>query len=453
MPDLALADAAYRRDLGDGLHLRWSTAAAAERLLDLYAFVFRDRADDPVDPLLTAWARDMLAGRHPLIAPDDFALVEEADGGRIVAATGLMAQRWEYAGVGFGVGRPELVASHPDYRRRGLARRVFELVHARSAARGDLAQGILGIYYFYRQFGYEYALDIAGGRIVPFGNIPALKAGETEPYALRDATPDDLPMALAHYDRDRAGALVSTPIDLDYWRHVLLVMDPASGEGWRTQMIVDAAGRTIGSLLTRRARWRDALAVIGLTVEPGVPLVAVLPPVMRALRDQAPALLSATPQPSPPHNLAFVHGRRDHPVYAALGERIAPRFAPPSSWYVRVPDLPAFLRHIAPALERRLAGSAVDSWSGVLRLDFYRGGLRLTFDSGRLTTAEDWRAEPWGEEPQAGFPPLVFFQLLFGHRSLAELRYAFPDAWADDAITPVLDALFPKQASWVVPLD
>jgi hypothetical protein len=288
---------------------------------------------------------------------------------------------------------------------------------------------------------------------VPFSNIPALTAGATEPYTLRDATPDDAPMALAHYDRDRAGALVSTPIELDYWRHVMTAMDPASGEGWRTQMIVDAAGSTVGSLLTRRARWRDALAVTGLTLEPGVPLVAVLPPVMRALRDQAPALLSPTSRPTPPHSLRFVFGRRDHSVYAALGEAIAPRFAAPYSWYVRVPDLPAFVRHVAPALERRLAGSAAAGWSGVLRLDFYRGGLRLTLDGGRLTAAEDWQAEPWGEEPQAGFPPLVFVQLLCGHRSLAELRYAFADAWADDATAPVLDALFPKQASWVVPLD
>jgi hypothetical protein len=453
MPDHTLADAAFRQDLGDGLRLRWSTAADAERLLDLYAHVFRDRADDPVDPLLTAWVREMLSGRHPLIAPEDFALVEEADGGRIVAAIGLMDQRWEYAGVGFGVGRPELVASHPDYRRRGLVRRVFDLVHARSAAHGDLAQGILGIYYYYRQFGYEYALDIGGARVVPFGNIPALKDGEAEPYALRDATPGDLPLALTHYERDRAGALVTTPITLDYWRHVLTTMDPASGEGWRTQMIVDAAGRTVGSLLTRPMLKRDSLAVTGLTVEPGVPLVAVLPPVMRALREQAPALLSPAPRPSPPHSLRFALGRREHPVYAALGEVIAPRFAAPYSWYVRVPDLPALVRHVAPALERRLAGSAAAGWSGVLRLDFYRGGLRLTLDGGRLTAADDWQAEPWGEEPQAGFPPLVFLQLLFGHRSLAELRYAFPDAWADDAITPILDALFPKQASWVMPLD
>ena len=32
------------------------------------------------------------------------------------------------------------------------------------------------------------------------------------------------------------------------------------------------------------------------------------------------------------------------------------REEPPYAWYVRVPDMPAFLRHIAPVLEARLGG-------------------------------------------------------------------------------------------------
>ena len=35
-----------------------------------------------------------------------------------------------------------------------------------------------------------------------------------------------------------------------------------------------------------------------------------------------------------------------------------------------------------------------------------------------------------GAEGDCGFPPLVFLQLLFCRKSLAELRECFPDAWA-----------------------
>ena len=65
-----------------------------------------------------------------------------------------------------------MVATRPAYRKRGLVRAVFEMAHARSAAKGELVQVITGIPYFYRQFGYEYALDLEGHRLVAAADVP-----------------------------------------------------------------------------------------------------------------------------------------------------------------------------------------------------------------------------------------------------------------------------------------
>ena len=46
------ADANYRRDLGDGLVLRWSTSADTEALVLLVSSVFRDQADAPLNAAL-----------------------------------------------------------------------------------------------------------------------------------------------------------------------------------------------------------------------------------------------------------------------------------------------------------------------------------------------------------------------------------------------------------------
>ena len=73
-----------------------------------------------------------------------------------------------------------------------------------------------------------------------------------------------------------------------------------------------------------------------------------------------------------------------------------------------------------------------------------------------MAAAENWssRAERWGPHARASFPPLVFLQLLFGHRSLAELRYALPDVRTDGEESRVLlESLFPARPSWVMPLD
>jgi GNAT superfamily N-acetyltransferase len=441
----------YRRELEDGLVLRWSTADDADRIAQLFGQVFRDRPDEPPNPSIPIWARHMMSGRHPLITPHDFALVEDTRTGAVVAATCLLAQAWEYAGIRFTIGKPEVVATDPAYRRRGLIRAVFELIHARSASRGHLAQGIGGIPYFYRQFGYEYALALGGGRGVSFGAIPSLKQGFTEPFRLRDADLTDLPQAVALYDRERAPALVSTPIEERYWAWVLNEADPRAASWWRTQMIVDGDGRAIGCVLTGHMRWAGAIRVQGLAVEQGVSLIAVLPSVLRALRVQAADLPAVRPDAPPADRISFALGR-EHPVYDIVDATMAAVTVRPYAWYVRVPDLPALIRHLAPALERRLATSAASGHSGELKLDFYRGGLSLALEQGRLVSAEEWRMPEWGKA-DAGFPPGVFLQLLFGHRSLDELRDAFPDAWAEDEPAAVLKALFPARPSFARELD
>ena len=152
----------YRRELDDGLLLRWASDDDCAGIVQLYSHVFRDAADEPPNLWIASYTRDTMSGRHPLIGPGDFAVVEERATSRIVAATCLLRATWSYAGIPFAVGRPELVASHPDYRNRGLVRALFELIHARSTARGDMLQGITGIP-FYFVFGSASAPLLAAG--------------------------------------------------------------------------------------------------------------------------------------------------------------------------------------------------------------------------------------------------------------------------------------------------
>src|SRR5262249_50705998 len=109
-----------------------------------------------------------------------------------------------------------------------------------------------------------------------------------------------------------------------------------------------------------------------------------------------------------------------------LGSPPLEMYIPNYAWYIRVPDLIAFLRRIAPALERRLAGSVLAGYSGGLRLNLFRQQIGLTFAAGRLITVAPYTPQRM-DEGDATFPDLTFLHLLFGHRSLADLRYMFAD--------------------------
>ena len=93
-----------------------------------------------------------------------------------------------------------------------------------------------------------------------------------------------------------------------------------------------------------------------------------------------------------------------------------------------------------------------DDFSNALE-ELEQAACNALIEQGRLVEAADFRAEGWQPHYNAAFPPLVFLQLLFGRRCLADLRYALPDVWADEIGRPLLEALFPARPSWVLPLD
>src|SRR5437667_150572 len=110
-----------------------------------------------------AWDRDLIEGRHPTFRPESALLVEDTRGKSIVSSMVLLSHTWTYAGVPLSVGQPEIVGTRAEFRGRGLVRAMFDVAHAWSAERGHRLLAINGIPWFYRQFGYEMALELGGG--------------------------------------------------------------------------------------------------------------------------------------------------------------------------------------------------------------------------------------------------------------------------------------------------
>lgn len=458
----SLADPTYVGDLGNGLIRRWSTPADCTKIGDLFARVYRDGPDHPLNLPAADEARVFMSEGFPLMGAGDFAVVEDQSKADrpLVACVSCWRREWSYGGIRFGVGQPENVATDLAYRNRGLVRALFAMFHARSAAQGHLVQAITGIPYFYRQFGYEYVLDLGGRRIVAADAIAAQQPEEASPYHLRLATLEDIPELVALYNRRRDASLIWQETDEAYWRyHITGWTDPAIAQRemtligmlGRLYMIVDSAGAVCGYTWLATKRWESDLAIFALELAPqvnGQIALAALLPRLRSYGEQIPPVAGNA---KPFSELRF-HLGRSHPVYDLLGQKLAPHYEAPYAWYVRVPDLPAFLGQIAAVLEARLAASSLIGHTGELKIDFYRGGLRLQFAQGKLAAVEPWQAPAYGDSADAGCPALTFLQLLFGYRSLAELRAIFPDVWANDAAVLLINTLFPAQPSTVYSL-
>jgi hypothetical protein len=441
----------YQQDLGDGLRLRWSTQADSEKIADLIGHTFRDKADEPPNTWLMAEVHNQMSGTYPITTPNDYALIEDTSkpGNPLVACSCLWRHEWVYEGVPFMVGRPEFVASDTNYRKRGLIRHIFTQLHARSTAEGHLVQAITGIPNFYRQFGYEYVLDLEVQRAVYISLISSKKEGETETCSLRDATLADIPFIEALYNELKTrNSSLYTNIPDGYWQNLL--QNPSKNDA--VKIIVDTANIPQGYAVLAASRWGSALGVHYLALKPQTNLPGLLPSLLRALKaygetvpERHPGRTGGTPFRQINFNLGS-----NHPIYDVLGPAVAVQNDVPYAWYVRVADIPTFIQHIAPVLELRIANSPIVGFSGEFTIDFYRNGLRAVFEAGKLLHTEHWDVPIYGANPSMGSPQLVFLKLLFGYRSLDELRYMFPDVWARDDTNIVVNTLFPKKPSTVL---
>ena len=459
-----LASPSYSSALGGGLIRRWSTAADTEKLAWLMGAVFRDEHDEMPNPRLMGEARLLMQPTFPYMAATDMAVVEDTGKPErpLVASIAFWRGQWSYAGIPFGMTQPEMVATDPAYRKRGLVRALFEMIHARSAAEGHLLQGITGIPYFYRQFGYDYALDLDGSRTTYFSLIPTRKGAEPEPCSLRLATSQDVEQIVALYTQRRRASLVWHEAPASRWLSVITAWDDPAvreqdvrrvGINGRYWMILNVDQAVCGYAWVATRRAGRALTVRELAFVPGVDLPRLVPALLRRLRDQGQQTPAFKPDAPPCSEISFQLGRT-HPVYDLLGVALAPLVEPPYAWYVRIPDLLAFLRHIAPALEARLAHSVLAGYTGRPKIDLYREGLQLHMARGALIGIESWRPGIYedDDEKMLSCPPLTFLQVLLGYRSLDELCAIFPDVWVKDEYRLLANTLFPRQASHVEPL-
>jgi hypothetical protein len=445
------------RDLGDGLVMRRGRAADAEALAALSADCLRFQDMPKPHPAFGVVVRDLMTGRHPTFRPED-ALVVADPTGALVSGAMFVTQNLRFAGTPIVAGQPEFISTLPAYRGRGLVRAMLETFHAWSVERGHAMQFISGIPWFYRQFGYELAMERGGGPVVAIDRMPAEASGA---YRVRPMTVDDAAFAATLDARAGQRYLLTVPRDEALWRYELGGHSEGSIARSEWCVVETLEGRPVATANHLPRVDGATLPVMSLEVTAGVPwraVVAALVPYWKSRGEEFAARDGKTPLTS----LGFWWLGREHPLFSAI---YFTDFRRPEGVYTRVPDLARFLGVVTPVLERRLAASSMSGYSGTLVISLYRHGVELVFEDGNLARVAAWRPTltTVGQEmsrattdrrrADAFFPGLTFLQLLFGSRTFAELEAAFPDCIVRTGEgRALLNALFPRQPSDVWPV-
>ncbi|MBK8026620.1 MAG: GNAT family N-acetyltransferase [Chloroflexi bacterium] len=198
----------YIKSLGNGFTIK-SVASVedVERVAKFNAAAFGPQEESMSRALILS---------HPDTRPEHWLYAEEDSTGLVVASLCLIPWRWNYAGVELRSGELGICATLENYRNRGLIR-ALNVRHKDLLREGGFhLSHIQGIPYFYRQFGYEYALPLEGGWEIELRQIP-----DDEPvgFSFRPAVIEDIPTLARLCDEARAAFAISSLREEGVWRY------------------------------------------------------------------------------------------------------------------------------------------------------------------------------------------------------------------------------------------
>jgi len=352
---------------------------------------------------------------------------------RAVSTLQLIPRTWSLEGVPIEMAQMGFVATDPDYRNRGLVAALSKRFDEAAAADGYALAGLLGIPYFYSQFGYDYAAPLGTRVSLAAAEVPGTidedpLRDRTREFEVRPAVEADIPDLASLWDawgrRFDLRCLRDEPI----WRSVIgRLQDAVRGR----DCVVAERGRVVGLFGAHFSEKRAGMFGV-VTPERDVTLAAVRWAAEQTLEKGAPRL-SVAAAGTPVHETVLGLGGRQETPYA---------------WQMKVYDHRALLERLRPVLEKRLAGSPLRGLTHELLIDLYRLKLTLKWTGGRL---EDISVNPVPgpvEAQRVRMPPGAFVQLLTGSATFGRLRRERLDVTSPGPYAELMDVLFPRLEIW-----
>lgn len=390
-----------------------------EQYLELMRKVFG--LDESVDVL----ARNLI-NYHPIMTLEDHFVIKHH--GKIVACLNLIPMKWSIGGVALKVAEMGMVATLPEYRHRGLQRRLIGEFHKRVADQGYDLSVIEGIPFFYRQFGYEYAIPLDEETRVRIGQMPNYELK----HEIRLFDDKDIPRAMQLLKQTQKKFYIHSIRDEKIWKmqqKTHMAKDPPKFEGYT----VKENGEIVAYFRIVDNPKDKELVLREITDADQV----VTQSILRFLKDMGKNRGHETLVAIDSHHNSFA----EHLISIGGVKRI-----PSYAWQIRVTDYVKMFRKMKQLFEKRLATSTYKNLTEKLNFNFRRYTVQMIVENGTITDIQ--RLET-NEDRTIGLNPLVFIQLLLGYRSRDELEMIYPDFRIRSSHKHLIDVLFPRLSSYI----
>jgi predicted N-acetyltransferase YhbS len=415
----------FREVLENGLILK--SVNAEEDIEHLAAFNVAVHNEEQLDRMTRT-----LIVHHPSTHPQEWLFVEDPANGKIVSSLCLIPWSLRYENVQLKAAEMGIVGTLPEYRHRGLIRmlnsRYKQLL---DVGEYDLSH-IQGIPYYYRQFGYEYALPLEGGWELGLHTIPNEVPLYALEYAFQKATIDDIPMLDRFYNAAMSKLQLSTLRDDAIWHY--LIQQEANLQGLQeTWLVQNKNHESLGYVRIAKEGFGLGLIVDEASDLSHPATIAVLHWLKRmAIEREKPYIRLSMTETCPLISVARAWGVQIERLYA---------------WQIKFPDPARLLWHISPVLEQRVENSPFAGITQSVILNLYRQAYELKFEKGHITAVN--AIGFCDEANMIRIPPMQFIPLVLGYKSREELQAVYPDFSIRGQSQYLVDVLFPKMKSFL----
>ncbi len=361
---------------------------------------------------------------HPNMKKDNLFMMEYGES--IVAGLVLIPQRWVIDGVEIKVAEMGCVCTHPDHRRRGLQGILNKKFDEYAKKHEYDLYTLAGIPYFYRQFNYQYAIDLDFSTEIIVEDLP----DTPYTYRTRTSTKQDIKWMNELLTETLEKYLVKSIRTLDVWG--MQLKTGTYGGTPLSCVVLLKKNERVGYCRYLNDRKNKILCV----KEVGFNEKTTIEEVMGFLKNYATAqgleTLKTTLPPQDQINIYLgSHGASTKDPYA---------------WQLKTLDLAGLLQKMVPVFSQGILESQFKNASKKLVFNFWKYSVEMNIMDGEIHVGE----KKWGQESRSiGFNPYVFIQMLMGYRSRQELMNEYPDVMVKDEFCEIIDVLFPKKGSFI----
>jgi predicted acetyltransferase len=368
---------------------------------------------------------------HPNRKDHIWFYIEDELKDKIVSSGLLFPEIWDFEGINIPICEMGFVATAEEYRDHGLFSKINQCYEKIMQERGYILSVIRGVPFFYRRYGYEFAIPLDYGYKVSFDEIP-----ESENYdiRIRRALEADIENLENLYNQWAEKYSITQKFNSKPFIYKYL-NDKYTEFQFRTYVLEEkkevqaffCVGEYFGTenviMLTSALSCRQILRMLDFWKNECKK--------QNNLRENSILILN------PPNSelSSFL---------LSLGATIENKWG----WQIKIPNLKKFFDAIRPLMERRIKNSIFRDMNKIIKISTYRENLHICFRNGEIKQIELRKGFPEEPDYDLKVPNSHLTQIILGSKTIQEIKSIITDTIYKEDWLVFMEKLFPKQDSY-----